>query len=38
MRFNGFGFKNKMEREINIYINESGRYKLIYIKKKFNWL
>ena len=33
MRFNGFGLKNKMEREINICINESGRHKLIYIKK-----
>jgi hypothetical protein len=34
MRFNGFGLKNKMEREINIYINESGRYKFNYTKKK----
>ena len=33
MRFNGFGLKNKMEREINIYVNESGRYKFNYIKK-----
>ena len=33
MRFNDFGLKNKMEREINIYVNESGRYKLNYIKK-----
>ena len=33
MRFNDFGSKNKMEREINIYVNKSGRYKLNYIKK-----
>jgi hypothetical protein len=33
MRFNDFGLKNKMEREINIYVNESGRYKFNYIKK-----
>ena len=34
MRFSGFGLKNKMEREINICINESGRYKFNYTKKK----
>ena len=33
MRFNDFGLYNKMEREINIYVNESGRYKFNYIKK-----
>ena len=31
--FNDYGLKNKMEKEIIIYVNESGRYKFNYIKK-----